>query len=148
MSHTCGNILIHLVFSTKDRLPLIQADFQNDLFAYIGGIVRGLNGTGLIVSGTKNHVHMLMRIRPTCSVAEATRVIKANSSRWARQQGHFRFAWQTGYGAFSVSESNVSSVTKYIASQEEHHKTFSFEDEFRALLKKNHIEYDEQYLWG
>jgi REP element-mobilizing transposase RayT len=148
MSHTCGNILVHLIFSTKARRPLITADLEKDLFAYLGGIVRGMNGTALIVNGIANHVHMLLRIRPICSVAEVTRVVKTNSSRWAREQGHINFAWQTGYGAFSVSESNVGSVTNYIAAQKEHHKKYSFEDEFLSFLKKNHIEYDEKYLWG
>ena len=147
MSHTCGNILLHLIFGTHQRRPLIKPEFRDDLFAYLGGIIREMNGTALIVNGTTDHVHMLVRIRPAPSPAEIARIIKTNSSRWIRER-HAEFAWQTGYGVFSVSESNVSAVTKYIASQEEHHKKHSFQDEFRAFLRKNRIVVDEKYIWG
>jgi len=147
MSHTCGNILLHLIFSTHERRPLIKPEFRDDLFAYLGGIIREMNGTALIINGTADHVHMLVRIRPAQSPAEIARIVKTNSSRWIRER-HPEFAWQTGYGVFSVSESNVSAVTKYIASQEEHHKKHSFQDEFRAFLKKNGIVVDEKYIWG
>ena len=147
MPHTCGNILLHIVFSTEHRRPLIKPEFRDDLFAYLGGIIREMNGTALIINGTADHVHMLIRIRPTHSPAEIVRVAKTNSSPWVRE--HVRdFGWQTGYGVFSVSESNVPAVTKYIAQQEQHHKKYSFQDEFRALLAKNKIVVDEKYLWG
>jgi putative transposase len=147
MPHTCGNILLHLIFSTAHRRPLIKPEFRDDLFAYMGGIIREMNGTALIINGTADHVHILIRIRPSHAPAEIARVVKTNSSRWIRERCP-EFAWQTGYGAFSVSESNVPVVTKYIASQEEHHKKHSFEDEFRAFLAKNKITVDEKYLWG
>ncbi len=147
MSHTCGNILLHLVFSTAGRRPLIKPEFRDDLFAYLGGIVRGMQGIALIVNGTADHVHMLVRIRPVHSAAEVTRVVKANSSGWVREKWSSDFAWQTGYGVFSVSESRVAAVTKYIAGQEEHHKKHSFQEEFLAFLKKNNVTYDEKYLW-
>ncbi len=147
MSHTCGNILLHLVFSAAGRRPLIKPEFRDDLFAYLGGIVRGMQGAALIVNGTADHVHMLIRIRPVHSAAEVTRVVKANSSGWVREKWSSDFAWQTGYGVFSVSESRVAAVTKYIAGQEEHHKKHSFQEEFLALLKKNNVTYDEKYLW-
>lgn len=147
MSHTCGNILLHFVFSTRGRRPLIKPEFRDDLFAYLGGIVREMNGTALIVGGTVDHVHMLIRIRPSHAAAEIARVVKTNSSRWIRERSP-TFAWQTGYGVFSVSESNVAAVTKYIAEQEEHHKMRSFQDEFRAFLAKNGIVVDEKYVWG
>jgi REP element-mobilizing transposase RayT len=147
MSHTCGNILLHLIFSTEHRRPLIRPEFRDDLFAYLGGIIREMNGTALIINGTADHVHMLLRIRPANAAAEIARVVKANSSRWIRQRSP-EFGWQTGYGVFSVSESNVVAVTKYISSQEEHHKKHSFQDEFRAFLVKNKIAVDEKYLWG
>lgn len=146
MSHTCGNILLHIVFSTHQRRPTIRDEVRSEVFAYLGGIVRELNGTALIVNGTENHVHMLVRIRPAHSAAEIARVVKTNSSRWIREYIP-DFAWQIGYGAFSVSESSVPAVTKYIANQQEHHKRYSFEDEFRLFLKKNKIVVDERYLW-
>ncbi len=147
LSHTSGNILLHFIFSTQGRRPLINAEFRGDLFAYLGGIVREMNGTALIVNGTADHVHMLLRIRPVHSSAEIVRVVKANSSKWVREKWSREFAWQTGYGVFSVSESNVVAVTKYIAGQEEHHKKHSFQEEYVAFLKKNHVEYDEKYIW-
>lgn len=147
MSHTCGNILLHLVFSTRERRPLMKPEFRDDLFAYLGGIIREMHGTALIINGTIDHVHILMRARPSHSPAEIARVVKTNSSCWIRERCP-EFGWQTGYGVFSVSESNVAAVTKYIASQEEHHKKHSFQDEFRAFLAKNKISVDEKYIWG
>ena len=146
MAHTAGNIVVHLIFSTKGRRPLITDGLRADLFAYLGGIVREMQGTALIINGTADHVHMLVRIRPAQSAAEVARVIKANSSRWARANWK-KFAWQTGYCVFSVSESNVPGVAKYIATQEEHHRKRSFQEEYVAFLKKNKIAYDERYIW-
>jgi putative transposase len=148
LSHTLGNILLHLIFSTRGRSPLIKAEFRPDLFAYLGGIIRGMQGTALIVNGTADHVHLLVRIRPAQSAAEIVRVVKANSSKWVRAKRGSDFAWQTGYGVFSVSESNVPAVKKYIAEQEQDHKKHSFQEEFLTFLKKNHVEYDERYIWG
>ncbi|MGA9980304.1 MAG: IS200/IS605 family transposase [Candidatus Sulfotelmatobacter sp.] len=127
MSHTAGNLVLHLIFSTKGRQPLITPEIRTDLFAYLGGIIREMHGTALIINGTADHVHMLIRIRPAQAAAEVARVVKTNSSRWmnenwVHQKRPARFAWQTGYGAFSVSESNVLAVSRYIATQEEHHK--------------------------
>jgi REP element-mobilizing transposase RayT len=139
--------LLHLIFSTLGRRPLIKPEFRGDLFAYLGGIVREMNGTALIINGTGDHVHMLLRVRPVHSSAEMERVVKTNSSRWVREKWSSEFAWQTGYAVFSVSESSVAAVTKYIAGQEEHHKKHSFQEEFVAFLKKNHVEYDEKYIW-
>jgi putative transposase len=147
MSHTSGNILLHFIFSTEGRRPSIKRAFRDDLFAYLGGIVREMNGTALIINGANDHVDMLIRVRPAHSGAEIARVVKANSSRWARQKHSAGFAWQTGYGVFSVSESTVVAVTKYIAEQEEHHKKRSFQEEFVAFLKKNRVEYDPKYIW-
>jgi REP element-mobilizing transposase RayT len=147
MSHTSGNILLHFIFSTDGRRPLIKAEFRDDLFAYLGGIVREMNGAALIINGASDHVHMLIRVRPSHSAAEIARVVKANSSRWVREKHSAEFAGQTGYGVFSVSESSMADVTKYISGQEEHHKKRSFQEEFVAFLKKNHVEYDPRYIW-
>jgi putative transposase len=147
MSHTSGNILLHFIFSTQGRRPLIKPDFRSDLFAYLGGIIREMDGAALIINGTSDHVHMLIRIRPSNSPSEIARVAKANSSRWVHGKWNAGFAWQTGYGVFSVSESNIGVITKYIAKQEEHHKTHSFQEEYVAFLKKNNVAYDERYIW-
>ena len=147
MPQTCGNVVVHVIFSTKQRLPLITSDLRNDVFAYLGGIVREMGGAALIANGMADHVHMLIRIRPAHSIAEMVRVIKTNSGKWIHRKGHPRFAWQAGYGVFSVSESNIPAVTRYIADQENHHKKQSFQEEFIAFLKKNHVAYDERYIW-
>lgn len=147
MSHTSGNILLHLIFSTRQRRPLIKPEFQSELFAYLGGVVREMHGTALIINGSADHVHMLVRIRPAHTAAEIARIGKTNSSRWVHEKYSADFAWQIGYGVFSVSESNVFAVSKYIATQEEHHKKHSFQDEFLAFLKTNGVAYDEKYLW-
>jgi putative transposase len=147
VAQTCGNLVVHLIFSTKLRQPLIAPDIRSDLFAYLGGIVRELRGTALIINGTSDHVHMLLRIHPADSIAEIARIVKANSSGWIRKRGHKDFGWQAGYGVFSVSESNIPAVTKYIATQEEHHQKQSFQEEFVAFLKKNKVTYDERYIW-
>jgi putative transposase len=146
--HTSGNILLHLIFSTHERRPLITPDLRADLFAYLGGIVREMNGTALIINGSCDHVHMLVRVRPAHSAAEVARLVKTNSSRWVREKRDPHFAWQTGYGVFSVSESSLAAVTKYIAGQEEHHRKHSFQEEFVSFLKKNNVAYDERYIWG
>ena len=150
MPHTSSNLLVHFVFSTKDRAPSITSEIQDDLHAYLGGIVREIGGKALIVNGTSNHVHILGRIPTTRSSAEIVRVLKANSSKWIHQRWpqHRIFSWQSGYGAFSVSESAAERVRCYIANQQEHHKKISFQDEFRAFLRKNNIEVDETYLWN
>ena len=147
MSHTSGNILLHLIFSTEQRRPLIKPEFRDDLFAYLGGIVREMRGTALIVNGEPDHVHMLIRVRPAQSAAEIACKVKANSSRWVREKYSSGFGWQTGYGVFSVSESSVREVTEYIAKQHEHHRKRSFQEEYIAFLKKNHVEYDPKYIW-
>ncbi|MFZ1919038.1 MAG: IS200/IS605 family transposase [Terriglobales bacterium] len=147
MAHTGANILLHLIFGTKRRQALIKNEIRANLFAYLGGIVREMRGTALIVNGTADHVHMLVRIRPAQSTAEAVRVVKANSCRWVHEKWKMKFAWQTGYGAFSVSESSVSAVSRYIAEQEKHHKTKTFQEEYVTFLKRNNVAYDERYLW-
>ncbi len=147
MAHTTGNILIHLIFSTKGRRPILTPEIRTDLYPYLGGIVRSLNATALATNGTTDHVHMLIRLRPAQSAAEIARMVKTNSSRWARGKYNTDFAWQTGYGVFSVSESNLTEVSKYIANQEKHHAKRSFQQEFVAFLKRNKISYDERYIW-
>ena len=148
MAHTSANLLVHLVFSTKHRRPLIQPNMKADVCAYLGGIVREMNGTALIVNGTTDHVHLLLRIPPVRSIAEFARVLKANSSKWIHQKWpKSEFGWQNGYGAFSVSESNARAVTEYIANQEAHHQKKSFQEEFLAFLMKNGISVDEGNLW-
>ena len=148
MPHTLTDLLTHVIFSTKDHAPFIRADLKQHLHAYMGGIVREMHGTALIVNGTSDHVHLLITLPPSLSLSDALRVLKANSSRWVKETYRVPFGWQSGYGAFSVSQSNVAAVSKYIARQEEHHRTVTFQEEFVAFLKKHGVEYDERYLWS
>ena len=147
MPHTSGKILLHFIFSTAGRRPLISPEFRDDLFAYLGGIVREMNGTALIINGVVDHVHMLVRVRPVHSAAEIVRVVKANSSRWVRETHSPRFGWQTGYGVFSVSESSVRRLPPTLRDNTSIIRSSRFKKKFVAFLKKNHTEYDERYIW-
>ena len=147
MAQTFSRLLVHVVFSTKDRTASLKADIRNDLFAYMGGIIQNFGGNPLIISGVADHVHLLFSMPATMGLAEAMRIIKAKSSRWLHGSDR-SFAWQSGYAGFSVSQSSVGQVTKYIAGQQEHHKKVRFEDEFISLLRKHEMEYDERYVWG
>jgi len=148
MAHTFTNLLSHVIFSTKDRLPLLTPDLRPDMLAYLGGIVRKLHGKVIESNARADHVHCLLSLPPTLAVAEALRVLKSNSSLWVHETRHRKvFAWQTGYGAFSVSQSNVPAVARYIRNQDQHHRKVSFQEEFIAFLKRHGIEYDERYIW-
>lgn len=149
MSHTYTNLLTHVTFSTKNRAAHIDDDLKPRLLPYMGGILRELGAKAVAINAQPDHVHLLVALPPTLAVADAMRVLKTNSSRWVHEQWPSRrvFGWQTGYGAFSVSRSNVEVVTSYIASQDEHHRTLTFQDEFLTLLKKHGIAYDERYIW-
>ncbi len=147
MPHTLTNLVMHAIFSTKERMPLIDADLKPHLHAYLGGIVRELGGVALTINGVADHVHMLVILPPVVAVADALRVIKSNSSKWVRDTRGKKFNWQGGYAAFSVSESNVAAVSRYIARQEEHHRRVTFKDEFAAFLRKHRVEYDERFIW-
>jgi putative transposase len=149
MPHTTTNLLVHVIFSTKQPCALIKPDFEKDLHAYFGGIIRQIGGIALCVNGTRDHVHLLVRVPANHSVADVARLIKTNSSRWihGRWCQHRQFAWQTGYGAFTVSESGLGAVRDYISRQQEHHKRRSFQEEFLAFIRKNKIAVDERYLW-
>ena len=148
MPHTFTSLLAHVVFSTKDRLPLINADVRPNLHSYMGGILRKLKATPLIVNGVADHVHVLVGLPPAASVSDTLRVLKTNSSRWLHEKYGKPFAWQSGYGAFSVSRSNLEAVRKYIAHQEAHHRRMSFKEEFISLLRKHGIEFDEAFIWN
>jgi REP element-mobilizing transposase RayT len=136
MSHAYARNYVHLVFGTKDCRPWIRQPDQ--LHAYMVGIAKELTIDIRAIGGTNDHVHILMVLPPKISVAHAVRVIKANSSKWMNETGHL-FAWQQGYGVFSVSASNLPAVCDYIGRQEEHHRKRSFRDEFQEFLRKHGI---------
>ena len=145
---TFANLLYHVVFSTKGRLPLISEEVKEPLYEYMGGIIRGEGGILLEIGGMPDHVHLLAKFKTDIAVATMVKKIKGKSSKWRNDVRHQaeRFQWQEGYGAFSVSESLVKKVRNYIRTQEEHHRRVSFKEELVALLKKHRIPYDERYL--
>lgn len=148
MSSTFTNLLFHIVFSTKSRARLIGDDIKDDLYAYIGGIIRNRRGVLLEIGGTADHVHLAARFRADASVADMVRDFKSNSTNWHKRQleSSIRFGWQTGYAAFSVSESQLAAVRKYIRRQQEHHRTISFKQELISLLEKHNVDFDERYI--
>jgi putative transposase len=147
MAQTYTRLLLHAVFSTKNRAPLLTDDWRDDLHAYIGGVVRHRNGDLLAAGSVEDHIHLLIRFPATIAVAELVRDIKTNSSAWRREKGDRGFGWQNGYGGFTATTSIIPDVVEYIRGQREHHRQRSFQDEFVELLRKHEIEYDEQYLW-
>jgi REP element-mobilizing transposase RayT len=147
MSHTHAANFVHCVFSTKARRPLIPAELQERLYAYMIGIAHNLGLKILAAGGTSNHVHLLIALPPAMALAEAMQKLKANSSRWLGENG-VEFEWQKGYGAFSVSPSLLPTVRAYIRTQAEHHRRRSFEEEFLTLLKKCGVAYDAERLFA
>ena len=148
MPSTHLSLHCHIVFSTKDRIELISADWHERLHAYLGGIARGLGATPLAIGGTVDHVHLLIGLTSSHRLDYVVRDIKADSSEWVhREIGKLVFAWQKGYGAFSVSPANLERVTNYITTQEEHHRRITFQDEYLDLLKSSRIQFDERYVW-
>jgi REP-associated tyrosine transposase len=149
MPQTFTRLHYHLVFSTKHRAPVITPDIRPRLWEYLGGTVRGLKGIPIQVGGTDDHVHLLVTLRQEPALADVVRELKAASSRWLHDTfpAARGFSWQAGYGAFTVSHSAVESVSAYILNQAEHHKEMTFQDEFRAMLARHGIEFDEKYLW-
>jgi REP-associated tyrosine transposase len=149
MSHTYTSNLTHITFSTKRREPLIGPDLETRLLPYLGGIVRQLGGKLLVSNSVADHVHLLAELPPTIAISEAVGKVKGSSSKWIHDSfpEHASFAWQRGFGAFSVSRSNVPSVARYIEGQKEHHRKVRFEEEFVRLLRRHGIDFDDRYLW-
>ena len=148
MPSTHLSLFYHIVFSTKDRRPSIAPAWRERLHHYLGAVLKNLDGIPQGVGGIADHVHMLIGLRANHCLANVVRDIKANSSRWVHDEiGASRFSWQEGYGAFTVSAQLTPQVREYIAQQEEHHQTRSFQDEYLEFLKRGLVEYDERFLW-
>lgn len=150
MPQSLAKILIHTVFSTKDRQPFLKdAKLRDDLHHYIGGTLNTLKCSPIIVGGVEDHVHLLSVLARTCQPAEMVKEVKRVSSIWVKQQpgAPSDFAWQAGYGMFSIGQSQVDAVRGYIRRQEQHHQRQTFQDEFRALLNRYEIDFDERYVW-
>jgi putative transposase len=148
MSQSFTNLLYHIIFSTKERRPLITSAYEPRLYEYIGGIIKGTGGISLAINGAEDHVHVLAKLRPDRAISDVLRDLKSNATGWMHDVfPEVRdFSWQRGYGAFTVSQSNVEEVRRYLQRQKKHHQTVSSRDEFIRCLKANGIEYDQRYL--
>ena len=150
MGHTYTSNLVHVVFSTKDRQRLISSELQPRLWPYLAGIAQQNDFKALAVGGMEDHVHILLSLPAKLAMAKSVQFIKGGSSKWIHDTfpEHKNFAWQKGYGAFSIGISQLPATVAYIRAQPEHHRKVSFQEEFIRFLKKHGIEYDEQYVWG
>ena len=150
MAHSYSSTLIHYVFSTKERRNTISSELRQRLWPYLGGVAREHGMKALAVGGTENHAHALISLPSTLTVAKAIQLVKGSSSKWIHETfpTHATFAWQEGYAAFSIGVSGVSETIAYINSQEEHHRTRTFEEELKGFLARHDIEYDERHVFG
>lgn len=149
MAQSISMNLIHLIYSTKERVPFLTPGVRPRLFAYQAGIYRQLECPAIVIGGEVDHVHALFILSKNDKLCDVIEEVKKGSSKWIKTQGaeFGDFHWQSGYGAFSVSQSHVNKVRAYIEGQEEHHEKLSFQDEFRRFLKRYKVEYDERYVW-
>lgn len=149
MPQSLARIHIHLIFSTKNREPVLREPLRDSLNRYLAVILQDLDCIPELVNSVADHVHILLQLGRTISVAKVVENIKKTSSKWLKTKGqaYAAFAWQAGYGAFAVSESNVAAVRRYIERQEEHHRTKTFQEEYRVFLRRHRVDFDERYLW-
>jgi REP element-mobilizing transposase RayT len=149
MPQSLSSILVHLVFSTKNREPIIVGEVEIELHKYMATVFRELKSPSLLIGGTEDHIHALFALSRTITVADLVEKVKTSSSKWIKTKGKpFRqFHWQSGYGAFSIGQSNVPALKRYIATQKEHHRRAEFQEEFRILCKKYGVDIDERYVW-
>jgi REP element-mobilizing transposase RayT len=144
-----SSILIHLVFSTKHREPFITTEIEPELHPYLATVFRECGSPAITIGGDKDHIHALFTLSRTWAVADVVEEVKKRSSKWIKTKGSrfSQFQWQAGYGAFSIGQSNVAALKKYIAMQKEHHRRRTFQQEYLDLLRKYNVEYDERYVW-
>ena len=148
MPQSLALVLVHIIISTKNRKPFLRSvELRSQVHAYLTGALRCLDCSPLLVGGVEDHVHILCRLSRKISLSELVKNLKTSSTKHVKENGHHDFSWQSGYGVFSVSQSAKESVFAYIANQEIHHRKMNFQDEFRALLTKHGIRFDERYVW-
>ena len=149
MPQSLSSILIHLIFSTKHREPFISPEIEKELHPYMAKIFRALKSPALAIDGTRDHIHSLFALSRVITIADLVEEVKTESSKWIKTKGpEFKnFHWQSGYGAFSIGQSQLAAVKRYIQSQKEHHRRVTFQEEFRKFLKRYEIKYDERYVW-
>lgn len=150
MSHSLSKNTLHLVFSTKDRRPFLSASLRPRLFAYLSGIFDEWQSPAIVIGGHQDHVHALFLLSKNHPLKRIVEEVKKGSSKWFKTAGPAldKFSWQSGYAAFSVSQSSIAKVAAYVREQDEHHKRMSFQDELRELLKRHGMAFDEQHLWS
>ena len=149
MAQSLSNVLLHLVFSTKNRHPWIDVEIDEELFKYTAGICRELGCPSHKIGAYDDHIHIACSLSRTIAISKLVEEIKTGSSKWIKTQGdrYGGFAWQNGYGAFSIGQSQLNDLRRYIGNQREHHRNRSFQDEFRELLTRYGVEHDERYVW-
>ena len=149
MPQSHASILVHLIFSTKNRKPLLTPEIETELHPYMTTVLRTLDSPSLTINGTTDHIHALFRLGRKIALAKVVEEVKSSSSKWIKTKGpeFKKFYWQNGYGAFSIGESGVEALRRYIARQKEHHRKISFQDEFRKFLTKYGLQWDEKYVW-
>jgi len=147
MGATYLSLHYHIVFSTKERAPILNADLRPRLYEYVGGTIRGLEAGALGIGGTADHIHLLVWLRSTHQLSEFVRSTKRSSAKWIREELDLNgFAWQEGYGAFTVGPASQAAVCRYIANQEQHHRKMTFQEEFVRFLDKAGVKYEPRYL--
>jgi putative transposase len=149
MAQSLSNVILHLVFSTKNRQPWIDVDIEEELFKYLAGTCREIKCQSHKIGDTNDHLHIACTLARTMAISTLIEEIKTSSSKWMKTKGdqYAEFAWQNGYGAFSIGQSQLPDSKHYIANQREHHRRLSFQDEYRQILAKYKVEYDERYVW-
>ncbi len=147
MPSTHHGILIHAIFSTKNRKPIIADAWRDDLYAYFGATAHEHKSVILCSGGIEGHVHLLIKIHPAFAISDTMQLLKANTSRWVNEKHRTRFEWQRGYGAFSVSQSQADRVKHYIQTQREHHQRHAFRDEYLEILRRHEIDFDPRYVF-
>jgi REP element-mobilizing transposase RayT len=149
MAQSLARLYIHLVFSTKQRTPLLHDAIREPLHRYMAAVLQNFGCPPVLINSMTDHAHILFELGRTVAVSQAAEEVKKSSSRWIKTQGviYSFFAWQGGYGAFSVSTANVTMVRDYIANQQAHHQFMSFQEEYRAMLAYHHVAFDERYVW-
>jgi REP element-mobilizing transposase RayT len=149
MPQSLANLLVHIIFSTKDRMPFIKQDIEKQLYSYMASIFKECDSPAIIIGGTKNHVHILFSLSRKHCLSKVIEDVKKSSSKWIKTKGleYKKFYWQNGYGAFSIGISGKMATASYIKNQKEHHRKKTFQEEFLKFLNKYQIKYDERYVW-
>jgi putative transposase len=149
MAQSLSKILTHLIFSTKNRERIIQDDVRDELHRYIASVLKEMDSPAILINSVEDHIHILFSLSKNYAIKEIVEEVKKSSSKWIKQKSrdYAGFYWQNGYGAFSVSQSGVPDVAKYIAGQKEHHKRKTFQEEYREFLERYEVKYDERYVW-